>query len=76
MDCGYDYYNIRNRCLGQHEGIQGNRRGVCMKALDLKGSKDQSGVVAFGDNSLIDSFVSKSVFLTELKLSQEGFIRI
>ncbi len=28
------------------------------KALEMKGSKDQSGVVAFGDNSLIESFVS------------------
>lgn len=42
------------------------------KALDLKGSKDQSGVVAFGDNSLIDSFVSKERVFNRIETEPRG----
>lgn len=42
------------------------------QAMELKGSKDQSGVVAFGDNSLIESFVSKDPVFNKLETEPRG----
>lgn len=42
------------------------------KALDRKGSKDQTGVVAFGDNSLIESFVSKDSVFNKIETEPRG----
>ena len=42
------------------------------KALDRKGSRDQSGVVAFGDNSLIESFVAKDSVFNKIETEPRG----
>jgi Mg-chelatase subunit ChlD len=42
------------------------------KALDRKGSKDQTGVVAFGDNSLIESFVSMDSVFSKIETEPRG----
>ncbi len=42
------------------------------KALSVKGSKDQTGVVAFGDNSLIESFVSKESVFNKIETEPRG----
>lgn len=42
------------------------------EALKHKGSKDQTGVVAFGDNSLIESFVSKSSVFNKIETEPRG----
>lgn len=41
-------------------------------ALDKKGFKDQSGVVVFGDNSLIESFVSKDPVFNKIETEPGG----
>ncbi|MGE5678816.1 MAG: VWA domain-containing protein, partial [Pseudomonadota bacterium] len=42
------------------------------QAMELRGSKDQSGVVAFGDNSLIESFVAKDAVFNKLETEPRG----
>ncbi|MDD3706136.1 MAG: VWA domain-containing protein [Clostridiaceae bacterium] len=42
------------------------------KALEKKGSKDQTGVVAFGDNSLIESFVSMDSVFNKIETEPRG----
>ncbi len=42
------------------------------KALSVKGSKDQTGVVAFGDNSLIESFVAKDSVFNKIETEPRG----
>ncbi|HYE82572.1 MAG TPA: VWA domain-containing protein [Clostridia bacterium] len=42
------------------------------KALNRKESKDQSGVVAFGDNSLIESFVSRDSVFNKIETEPKG----
>ncbi|KUO69599.1 MAG: hypothetical protein APF77_08905 [Clostridia bacterium BRH_c25] len=42
------------------------------KAMNQKGYKDQSGVVAFGDNSLIESFVSKDSMFNKIETEPRG----
>ncbi|MFA6662566.1 MAG: VWA domain-containing protein, partial [Bacilli bacterium] len=42
------------------------------KALDQKGFKDQVGVVTFGDNSLIESFVSKDSVFNKIETEPRG----
>lgn len=42
------------------------------KALEKKGSKDQTGVVAFGDNSLIESFVSGDSVFNKVETEPRG----
>ncbi|MHB1392869.1 MAG: VWA domain-containing protein [Clostridia bacterium] len=42
------------------------------EALNRKGFKDQAGVVAFGDNSLIESFVSKDLMFNKIETEPRG----
>lgn len=42
------------------------------KALKEQGSKDQAGVVAFGDNSLIESFVAKNTVFNKIETEPRG----
>lgn len=42
------------------------------RALNQKGFKDQAGVVAFGDNSLIESFVSKDSVFNKIETEPRG----
>ena len=42
------------------------------EALNQKGFKDQAGVVAFGDNSLIESFVSKDSVFNKIETEPRG----
>ncbi|HYF81955.1 MAG TPA: VWA domain-containing protein [Clostridia bacterium] len=42
------------------------------EALNQKGFKDQTGVVAFGDNSLIESFVSKDSVFNKIETEPRG----
>lgn len=42
------------------------------KALEQKGFKDQAGVVTFGDNSLIESFVSKDAVFNQIETEPRG----
>lgn len=42
------------------------------EALEQKGSKDQAGVVAFGDNALIESFVSEDLVFSKIETDPRG----
>lgn len=44
------------------------------EALELRGSKDYTGVVAFGDNSLIESFVSEHPVFNKLETEPGGIL--
>jgi Mg-chelatase subunit ChlD len=57
------------------DSMKGNRitaEEFVRKALNQKGFKDQAGVVAFGDNSLIESFVSKDSVFNKIETEPRG----
>lgn len=57
------------------DSMQGQRQyieGFVKDAIKLKSSKDQVGVLSFGDNSLIESFVSKDTVFSKIESEPIG----
>ena len=61
--------------LDASDSMYANRQRVesfVVDALKRKTNKDHAGIIAFGDNSLIESFVSKDIRFSQIETSPNG----